>query len=81
MVIAPSMPGFGGSGDLKGAAFSMSGYAKWVADLLDVLEIDEPAVLVGHSFGGGVAIKLAHDMPDARALAGAGQLDRRFGVA
>ena len=27
------------------------------------LEIDEPAVLVGHSFGGGVAIKLAHDMP------------------
>ncbi len=63
MVIAPSMPGFGGSGDLKGDAFSISGYAKWVADLLDVLEIEEPAVLVGHSFGGGVAIKLAHDMP------------------
>ncbi len=63
MVIAPSMPGFGGSGDLKGEAFSMSGYAKWVADLLDALEIEEPAVLVGHSFGGGVAIKLAHDMP------------------
>ena len=63
MVIAPSMPGFGGSGDLAGEAFSMSGYAKWVADLLDVLEIEEPAVLVGHSFGGGVAIKLAHDMP------------------
>ena len=63
MVIAPSMPGFGGSGDLKGDAFSISGYAKWVADLLDMLEIEEPAVLVGHSFGGGVAIKLAHDMP------------------
>ena len=63
MVIAPSMPGFGGSGDLRGDAFSISGYAKWVADLLDVLEIKEPAVLVGHSFGGGVAIKLAHDMP------------------
>ena len=63
MVIAPSMPGFGGSGELKGEAFSMSGYAKWIADLLDVLEIEERAVLVGHSFGGGVAIKLAHDMP------------------
>jgi pimeloyl-ACP methyl ester carboxylesterase len=63
MVIAPSLPGFGGSGDLVGAAFSLSGYAKWVADLLDMLEIQEPAVLVGHSFGGGVAIKLAHDMP------------------
>ena len=63
LVIAPSMPGFGGTGDLVGDSFSMSGYAKWVADLLDALEIDEPAVLVGHSFGGGVAIKLAHDMP------------------
>jgi pimeloyl-ACP methyl ester carboxylesterase len=63
LVIAPSMPGFGGTGDLVGDAFSMSGYAKWVADLLDALEFDEPAVLVGHSFGGGVAIKLAHDMP------------------
>ena len=63
MVIAPSMPGFGGSGDLGGEAFSLAGYATWIADLLDVLEIDEPAVLVGHSFGGGVAIKLAHDMP------------------
>jgi pimeloyl-ACP methyl ester carboxylesterase len=41
----------------------MSGYARWVADLLDALGIDEPAVMVGHSFGGGVAIKLAHDMP------------------
>ena len=62
-VVAPAMPGFGGTGDLNGDSFSMSGYAKWVADLLDVLEIDEPAVLVGHSFGGGVAIKMAHDMP------------------
>ena len=27
-----------------------------------MLEIDEPAVVVGHSFGGGVAIRLAHDI-------------------
>jgi pimeloyl-ACP methyl ester carboxylesterase len=63
IVIAPAMPGFGGSGDLRRESFSMSGYAKWIADLLDALEIEEPVVLVGHSFGGGVAIKLAHDMP------------------
>ena len=62
-VIAPSMPGFGGTGDLSRDSFSLSGYARWVAGLLDMLEIDEPAVLVGHSFGGGVAIKLAYDMP------------------
>lgn len=63
-VIAPSMPGFGGTADLPGDAFSISGYAQWVADLLDALEITEPAVLVGHSFGGGVAIRLAHDHPE-----------------
>ena len=63
-VIAPSMPGFGGTGDLPGASFSLSGYAEWVADLLDALEIDEPAVVVGHSFGGGVAVRFAHDHPD-----------------
>jgi pimeloyl-ACP methyl ester carboxylesterase len=62
-VVAPALPGFGGTGDLPSASFSIGGYARWVADLLDVLEIDEPAVVVGHSFGGGVAIRLAHDAP------------------
>lgn len=61
LVIAPSLPGFGGSGELPGEAFSLRGYAQWVADLLDVIGIDEPAVVVGHSFGGGVAIRFAHD--------------------
>jgi len=63
-VIAPSMPGFGDTGELPGSSFSLSGYAAWVTDLLDALEIDEPAVLVGHSFGGGVAIRFAHDHPE-----------------
>lgn len=63
-VIAPSLPGFGGSADLPDEAFSISGYAQWVADLLDAIGVDEPAVVVGHSFGGGVAIRLAHDHPE-----------------
>jgi pimeloyl-ACP methyl ester carboxylesterase len=62
-VIAPSMPGFGGTAELPSASFSIGGYAAWVAALLDELEIDEPAVVMGHSFGGGVAIRLAHDHP------------------
>lgn len=62
-VIAPSLPGFGGTADLPDGSFSLSGYADWVADLLDALEIEEPAVVVGHSFGGGVAIRFAHDEP------------------
>ncbi len=60
-VIAPALPGFGGTADLPGDSFSIRGYAQWLADLLDALEIDEPAVVVGHSFGGGVAVRFAHD--------------------
>jgi pimeloyl-ACP methyl ester carboxylesterase len=62
-VIAPALPGFGGTKDLPDASFSLGGYAAWVHDLMTALEIDEPAVVVGHSFGGGVAIRLAHDHP------------------
>jgi len=62
-VIAPSMPGFGGTAGLPSASFSIRGYASWVSSLLDELEIDEPAVVMGHSFGGGVAIRFAHDHP------------------
>ena len=62
-VIAPAMPGFGGTHDLPKAEFSMAGYGRWIADLLVALEVDEPVVLVGHSFGGGVAIRFAHDHP------------------
>lgn len=63
-VIAPSMPGFGGTHDLPDQHFSLGGYAAWVDELLTSLEVDEPAVVVGHSFGGGVAIRLAHDHPE-----------------
>ncbi len=62
-VIAPSLPGFGATGELPDERFSLSGYASWVADLLDALGVDEPAVVVGHSFGGGVATRFAHDHP------------------
>ena len=44
--------------------FSLAGYGDWLIDLLDVLDVREPVTLVGHSFGGAVAIKCAHDHPD-----------------
>ncbi len=62
-VIAPAMPGFGGTHELPASDFSMAGYGRWVADLLEALGVTEPAVVVGHSFGGGVAIRLSHDHP------------------
>jgi len=63
-VYAPALPGFGGTADLPARHFSFAGYAEWVDGFLDALGLDEPVFLVGHSFGGGVAIKLAHDFPD-----------------
>jgi pimeloyl-ACP methyl ester carboxylesterase len=63
LVIAPAMPGFGGTRDLPSERFSIAGYAAWVDEFLEVVHLDEPAVVVGHSFGGGVAIRLAHDFP------------------
>ena len=63
-VFAPALPGFGGTPDLPRSQLSFEGYADWVDRFLDAVGLDEPAFVVGHSFGGGVAIKLAHDHPD-----------------
>lgn len=68
-VIAPALPGFGGTADLPSESFSFGGYARWVVSFLDELEIDEPVVVIGHSFGGGVAVRVAHDAgPRVRSL-------------
>jgi pimeloyl-ACP methyl ester carboxylesterase len=63
-VIAPALPGFGGTADLPSRSFTLAGYSAWIDDLLRALGVDEPFVVVGHSFGGGCAIKFAHDHPD-----------------
>jgi len=62
-VFAPALPGFGGSDDLPRGRMSFAGYATWVDEFLAAVGVTEPVFLVGHSFGGGVAIKLAHDYP------------------
>jgi len=63
-VYAPAMPGFGGTADFPGLRVSIARYAAWAADFLDEVGVDEPVFAVGHSFGGGVAIQLAHDFPN-----------------
>lgn len=63
-VYAPAMPGGGGTASLPSEDLSLVGYGRWVADFIDAVGIDEPVTLIGHSFGGGVAIRTAHDSPD-----------------
>ena len=58
-VFAPALPSFGGTADLPVAEMNLDGYARWVSSFVAEVGIDEPAVLIGHSFGGGVALKLA----------------------
>jgi pimeloyl-ACP methyl ester carboxylesterase len=63
-VYAPAMPGFGGTVDLPRGSLDLVGYAAWVRAFLDAVGVTEPVFVIGHSFGGGVAVQLAHDFGD-----------------
>ena len=63
-VYAPSLPGFGGTADLPAGQRTMAGYAAWVEQFVEALDLREPMLVVGHSFGGGVSIRFAHDCPE-----------------
>ncbi|HVM28545.1 MAG TPA: alpha/beta fold hydrolase [Mycobacteriales bacterium] len=62
-VIAPCLPGFGGSDGPALGSIDLSAYARSVGRLLDVLGVDRPVFVAGHSFGGGVALQLATEQP------------------
>ncbi|MBW3657837.1 MAG: alpha/beta hydrolase [Actinobacteria bacterium] len=62
-VIAPALPGFGRSDPLPGE-YTWEKLARWVDLLLEHAGVDEPAFLVGHSFGGGVATATAAHVPE-----------------
>ncbi|MCW2779441.1 MAG: putative hydrolase [Frankiales bacterium] len=63
-VLAPCLPGFGGSDGPPLTGVDLPAYAERIGRLLDVLGLEHPAFVVGHSFGGGVALQLATDRPD-----------------
>lgn len=69
-VIALDLNGFGYTERPRGtSAYSTSGQAALVVSVLDKLDVDS-AVIVGHSYGAGVAAYLAQEHPDrVRALA------------
>ena len=63
-VFAPSLPGFGGTQSLPSDRRSLAGYGQWAASFLDAVGVDEPVIVIGHSFGGGVGVTYAHQNPE-----------------
>jgi len=61
-VVAPDLLGHGLS-DKPRADYSVGGYANGMRDLMTCLGIDKVTV-IGHSFGGGVAMQFAYQFPE-----------------
>ncbi len=76
-VIAPDLLGHGESAKPRGD-YSLGAFASGLRDILAVLDVKSVTV-VGHSFGGGVAMQLAYQHPhliDRLVLVGSGGLGR-----
>lgn len=79
LVIAPDMLGHGESAKPR-ADYTLGGFANGVRDLLSILAV-ERATVVGHSFGGGVAMQFAYQFPERTervVLVGSGGLGRQI---
>jgi len=61
-VINPSLPGFGGSDPLDWHDVSIEMLANQIMAVLSQVDAG-PAVVLGHSMGGAVAVQFAHDHP------------------
>jgi pimeloyl-ACP methyl ester carboxylesterase len=63
-LIAPALPGFGGSDGPPLRHIDLHAYSERIAGLIDAMDLEKPVFIVGHSFGGGVALQLATERPD-----------------
>ncbi len=67
-VVLPDLPGFGWSSDLPLSKVSFPAFASHLRGFLERVQAPdaepEPAHVIGHSFGGAVSLKLAHDAPE-----------------
>jgi pimeloyl-ACP methyl ester carboxylesterase len=62
-VIAPDLLGHGDSAKPRSGDYSLGAHAAGLRDLLAFLDL-ERATVVGHSFGGGVALQFAYQHPE-----------------
>jgi len=63
-VLAPSLPGFGGTPELPFEERTFAGYGAWVARFADAVGVEGLALVAGHSFGGGVSTAFVHHQPE-----------------
>ncbi|MCC6763411.1 MAG: alpha/beta fold hydrolase [Deltaproteobacteria bacterium] len=81
-VVAPDLPGHGGSSKQPLGEYSISGHANLLHDLLSALG-HERATFVGQSLGGGVVMQLAYQFPaycERLVLVSSGGLGREVGT-
>lgn len=64
-VYAPCLPGLGGSDDLPEDSVTISGLGDWAGRFVAAVGVQEPVMVMGHSFGGAVAISMAYQDPSA----------------
>lgn len=64
-LIIPDLPGFGESDPFLGKKHDLNQYVAFVKEFIDSLKLDEPSVLLGHSFGSIVCAHFAAKYPKA----------------
>ena len=82
-VIAPDLLGHGESAKPRSGDYSVVSYAAGLRDLLVVLHLDR-ATVVGHSFGGGVALQFAYqflELTERVVLVASGGLGQQVNLA
>ncbi len=62
-VVAPCLPGFGGTPELAVTERSFVGYGAWVGRFCDAVGLGELALVAGHSMGGGVSAAFVYQRP------------------
>tara|TARA_R100000365_G_C2729204_1_gene59776 strand:+ start:140 stop:925 length:786 start_codon:yes stop_codon:yes gene_type:complete len=61
-IVVPDLPGFGKGAHLK--TYDLAGYVSWLHRFMQRLQLDEPPILLGHSFGSIICAAYAKQYPN-----------------